>query len=56
MFADMELIGIPHRYVFSERGLDNNTIEYKGRIDKENTEISLDDAIDFISNKVNIRK
>ncbi|MFA6699389.1 MAG: proline--tRNA ligase [Thiomicrospira sp.] len=31
MFNDMELIGIPHRVVIGERGLDENTIEYKHR-------------------------
>lgn len=31
MFADSELIGIPHRLVLSERGLDAGTIEYKSR-------------------------
>jgi prolyl-tRNA synthetase len=31
MFADMELIGIPHRIVVSERGLDAGTIEYRDR-------------------------
>lgn len=30
-FADMELIGIPHRVVISERGLKSNTVEYKNR-------------------------
>ena len=52
MFADMELIGIPHRYVFSEKGLDKNAIEYKGRRDAESTEIALDDAIEFIRGKL----
>jgi prolyl-tRNA synthetase len=33
MFADAELIGIPHRIVVSERGLDSGTLEYKGRRD-----------------------
>lgn len=31
MFADMDLIGIPHRLLISERGLDKNTLEYKFR-------------------------
>lgn len=52
MFADMELIGIPHRYVFSERGLDNDTIEYKGRKNRDDSEISLDDAVTYISKKL----
>ena len=37
MFADMELIGIPHRLVLSERGLDKGEVEYKGRMDQDNT-------------------
>jgi prolyl-tRNA synthetase len=53
MFADMELIGIPHRFVFSERGLDAGTLEYKGRTDAENTDIQLDTAIEFIKEKLN---
>ena len=52
MFADMELIGIPHRFVFSERGLDAGTLEYKGRTDTENSDIQLDAAIEFIKAKI----
>ena len=33
MFADMELIGVPHRVVVGERGLKENQLEYKGRSD-----------------------
>jgi len=42
----MELIGIPHRLVLGDRGLDNNIIEYKGRSDKESQEIPLDRVIE----------
>jgi prolyl-tRNA synthetase len=52
MFADMELIGIPHRLVLGEKGLDNGTIEYKGRRDQDSTEISLAGAVSFISKKL----
>ena len=52
MFADMELIGIPHRFVFSERGLDNHTLEYKGRRDAQSVDIPLDSAIEFIRETV----
>lgn len=48
MFADMELLGIPHRLVFSERGLDANTLEYRGRRDEESRDIALDKALEFI--------
>jgi prolyl-tRNA synthetase len=48
MFADMELIGIPHRLVLGERGLDNGEIEYKGRRDSESQNIPLDGVMDFL--------
>lgn len=51
MFADVELIGIPHRFVFSERGLDNQTLEYRGRRDEQSTDIPLDRAVEFIKQK-----
>jgi len=52
MFADMELIGIPHRMVFSEKGLDSGEIEYKARTDLDNQNIALDTAIEFIKEKL----
>jgi len=52
MFADAELIGIPHRFVYSERGLDAGTIEYKGRCDSDNMEIPMTDAIEFIRSRL----
>ena len=52
MFADMELIGIPHRIVLGERGLEKGMVEYKGRRDNENTDISLDDIVQFIKDKL----
>ena len=48
MFADMELIGIPHRVVFSEKGLDKGEVEYKGRCDSDNQYIPLDRIIPFL--------
>ncbi|MFT5395598.1 MAG: prolyl-tRNA synthetase [Gammaproteobacteria bacterium] len=52
MFADMELIGIPHRFVFSEKGLDVGEIEYKARTDTDNQNIALDTAIQFITERL----
>ncbi len=52
MFADAELIGIPHRLVIGERGLDNREIEYKGRLDEKAQTIPLDTVIDFIQDKL----
>jgi prolyl-tRNA synthetase len=35
LFADMELIGIPHRIVVGERGLKEGKLEYQGRSDAQ---------------------
>lgn len=48
MFADMELIGIPHRVVISERGLDAGMVEYKGRRDAESRNIPRAEIIGFL--------
>jgi prolyl-tRNA synthetase len=40
MFADMELIGIPHRVVISDRGLSAGTLEYRARTDTESRAIT----------------
>lgn len=52
MLANCELIGIPHRLVLGERGLDSNSIEYKGRRDEEKQDLALDRVIDHIKNLV----
>jgi len=49
MFADMELIGIPHRLVLSERGLDAGTVEYKGRRDADNQNIPQGELMTFLN-------
>jgi prolyl-tRNA synthetase len=43
MFADMELIGIPHRVVVSGRGLEAGTFEYRARTDAEARNVSRDE-------------
>ena len=40
MFADMDLIGIPHRLVIGERGLRKGVVEYKGRRDSQASELA----------------
>jgi len=52
MFADWELIGIPHRLVISDKGLDEQTFEYKGRRDQDAQKISADQLIDFLKSKL----
>ncbi len=48
MFSDMELIGIPHRIVLGDRGLDSKSVEYRARTDSENRDIPLDEIVAFI--------
>lgn len=48
MFADMELIGIPHRVVVSDKGLDKGSVEYKGRCDAASQDIALDKIIQHL--------
>ena len=45
MFADMELIGIPHRFVVSDKLLANDEIEYRGRRDAESVVIKRSDVL-----------
>lgn len=46
MFADMDLIGIPHRLVIGDRGLRNGTIEHKVRRDAGTNELPLDETVE----------
>lgn len=52
MFNDMELIGIPHRLVIGERGIDSGMLEYKHRQDEESSEIPLASAVEAILEKI----
>ncbi len=52
MFADMELIGIPHRIVIGERGLKEGQLEYKGRLDAEATMVAQADVFEMIKGKL----
>ncbi|MEN0108019.1 MAG: proline--tRNA ligase [Pseudomonas sp.] len=47
-FADMELIGIPHRIVVSDRGLAEGNLEYKNRRDTEAQAVPVADVLSFI--------
>mgnify|MGYP001819333196 FL=1 len=55
MFNDMELIGIPHRVVIGERGLDAGTLEYRDRTADANEELPLDGALEAILEKLGRR-
>jgi|TARA_B110000444_G_scaffold97010_1_gene92035 prolyl-tRNA synthetase len=49
MLADIELIGIPHRVVIGDRGLDDGKIEYRHRRESENQHIATDDIVRFLT-------
>jgi prolyl-tRNA synthetase len=48
----MELIGIPHRLVISERGLAEASVEYKHRRAGENRNIALGEILAFLANAI----
>jgi len=52
MFADMELIGIPHRLVIGDRGLKEGMIEYQGRRDDAALSIPLQSTLEFLQSKL----
>jgi prolyl-tRNA synthetase len=52
LFADMELIGIPHRVVLSERGLGAGNAEYKGRRDEKPQDLPLKDVVAFLKERL----
>jgi prolyl-tRNA synthetase len=53
MFADMELIGVPHRVVISDRGIDAGNLEYKHRRNKEKVDVASDNIFDFVMQQIN---
>ena len=48
MLADSELIGIPHRIVVGDRGLEAGTLEYRYRRHDQNQDIPRDEILDFL--------
>src|SRR5262245_1798969 len=52
LFADMELIGIPHRIVLSERGLAAGSAEYKGRRDEKPQDIAAAEVLSFLKSRL----
>ncbi|NCN23317.1 MAG: proline--tRNA ligase, partial [Gallionella sp.] len=52
IFADMELIGIPHRIVIGERGLKQGVLEYQGRQDSAAQIVPVQDILEFIQSKL----
>ncbi|MFZ1574042.1 MAG: proline--tRNA ligase [Chromatiaceae bacterium] len=54
MFADMELIGIPHRLVVGDKGLDQGLLEYKGRRDAEMTLVPIGEVLGFLRERLSM--
>ncbi|MER2493590.1 proline--tRNA ligase [Catenovulum sediminis] len=52
MFADMELIGVPHVIVIGERNLDEGLVEYKNRQTGEKQTIKIEDVLSFIQQQM----
>ena len=52
LFADMDLIGVPHRVVLSERGLAAGTLEYKARLDGAPYNLPLGEAVRFLRGRL----
>jgi prolyl-tRNA synthetase len=52
MFADWELVGVPHRVVIGERGLKEGKLEYQGRRDTEASAVALADMVAFVKGKL----
>ena len=52
MFADMELVGIPHRIVIGERGLKDGMLEYQGRRETAAQAFPLQNALDFVKSRI----
>jgi len=51
MFADHELIGIPHTIVIGDRGIDDGNVEYKVRKTGEKSELAIDQVVEFFKGK-----
>ena len=54
MFADWELIGVPHRVTIGDRGLKDGHVEYQHRRDSESTQVKTGEALDFIKGKLGL--
>jgi prolyl-tRNA synthetase len=52
MFADWELIGVPHRVVISDRGLKEGQLEYQGRRDEAATKVAAAEIAGFVKSRL----
>jgi prolyl-tRNA synthetase len=54
MLANTELMGIPHRVVVGDRGLESGLLEYKGRRDLDKQEIPANEIVEFLKQRINL--
>ena len=54
MFADWELIGVPHRVVLSDRGLKEGQVEYQHRRDTEATKLAAADVLGHLKQRLGL--
>lgn len=54
MLANTELMGIPHRIVVGDRGLESGMLEYKGRRDTDKQEISANNVVEFLQGRIQL--
>ena len=52
MLADLDLMGIPHRIVIGERGLADDTIEYKARASEQGQDVAVDDVVALLKDSI----
>ncbi|HEY0906047.1 MAG TPA: His/Gly/Thr/Pro-type tRNA ligase C-terminal domain-containing protein, partial [Methylophilus sp.] len=52
MFAESDLMGIPHRFVIGDRGLAEGKLEYKGRTDAEAQNLQVGESVAFLRDKL----
>jgi len=50
MFAEADLMGIPHRLVIGERGLNEGNVEYKARTQADAQSVALASVVEFVQN------
>ena len=54
MFADWELIGVPHRVTIGDKGLKDGLVEYQNRRDPEATKVPAADVLAFVKAKLSV--
>ena len=52
MFADWELIGVPHRITIGDKGLQDGQVEYQHRRDAQATKVSVDDILSHLQSRM----